>query len=274
MELYNHDTLDKGFTINNYTVISSYIREEDQQSGYFREKELYIAANSNNDQVIFKLYKYHTFEMINELKIYLHLKTLPNYTDYTINLLDHFPHKSHYILVLEKGTSDLFDSLVKGYMTTLTDKLVCISIIYNIIDFLHTNNILHLDIKLENFITCANGTYKICDFESSVVLETGKDSYTDYQRASTLLNKDMDLLYEMGKCTYRKYNDEYCNVLCMFMILTEENIVDKFRSSKKLPRCINDIFGRYIYKQYKNRVGYVQLVDTINCMNTCVCTSN
>jgi len=126
--------------------------------GYGFSGKLYICKNRlTNEKFVIKTLK-KSKRSLNEIKIQLYLKS-----KYIINIVDIFKDNIFYYLILEYANGgDLFDKLNDIEL----DEYNMLSVLYNIsllIQFIHTKNIVHADLKLENILIKDN-SLKLCDF--------------------------------------------------------------------------------------------------------------
>lgn len=88
-----------------------------------------------------------------------------------------FSDESNYYIVLEycPGLSirEYLKNSANGYLTEPETRKILRDVIKGLI-YLHGNNVIHHDIKLENFIIGANGIVKIADFGLSTILDNQK----------------------------------------------------------------------------------------------------
>lgn len=83
-----------------------------------------------------------------------------------------------YRLVLERCKGDLFDELqTYGVFTDYTIATVLIPIIRGL-QYMHSNNVAHLDLKLENILLTTNNKVKLCDFGHTLQIGFEKKIYS------------------------------------------------------------------------------------------------
>lgn len=124
-------------------------------------------------------------------------------------------------MILPKGHSDMHDIVTNGYYNTITafDYLIQIA---KGLKYLHDNQILHLDLKLENIVIIDN-LCKIIDFGSSDFLFSNA-IYDKYPRCTAdhcppegFLNEDFDIYM------YTKQFDVWSFGILMFEILNKKS---------------------------------------------------
>ena len=99
---------------------------------------------------------------------------------------------THLFIVMEYGDIDL--STMLQSKVKLGEEHV-ITIIYNLLcalNFIHSANIMHRDIKTSNILIDDNCTIKICDFGLSRVMQPKTDRKKDIRSLGLDLNKSDD----------------------------------------------------------------------------------
>ena len=167
--------------------------------------------------------------------------------------------KELYVIVMPMGCMDLFDNALNG----LSDKLVYKYILQmcEAISCCHNNNIMHRDIKLDNFIVMTDGNLRLIDFdfadsasENSIFTQLAgtpdflspeiidcQNSGVGYTRSTDLWSLGVSI-YDIfiGNLPFSDYNSTtdqtYKNILQFetFNIKHLEKIPDQFQSIIKL----------------------------------------
>ncbi len=173
-----------------------------------------------SDEYIMKVYKKTSMKFNNELKIFNKLKKIPNYNMYIPKILDYFSSGKDTRILLEKGIDDMFELCRIQNMFNFREKLNIALGICNCVKFMHDNNIIHNDIKLENIVIFKeNGEYipKLIDFEFAFI---GKI------KSKHLMGTDMFIAPEIKDSkmkVYSKKSDIYSLGLTLFEIFDEDD---------------------------------------------------
>ena len=119
---------------------------------------------------------------IREKKILTKLKNKPN----IINIIDSWQYKnSFYIAFKYYNKGDLFEYIEKYLpLNELEAKKIFMKII-NPIKICHSLNIVHCDIKLENYVIDDHKNPVLIDFGMSIILENNEISQNKYNRLGT-----------------------------------------------------------------------------------------
>ena len=216
----------------------------------------------------------------NEINI---LKQLDN--EYIMKLYEEIDTPDYLYLVLEyiNGISliDILKNEENGFLPEKRAKKLMIQIIKGII-YLHSKNICHRDIKLENILVLKNDVIKIIDFGFAV--KCNKDTYqklfcgTPSYMAPEILNKE-------------KYIPYYCDVWSLGVLFytmlygrfpfdfNEKKIVDdynedfekivdieiEFSDEIKVDENIKNIFKRIFICEAKERIKLNEILDILLC---------
>ena len=211
----------------------------------------------------------------NEINI---LKQLDN--EYIMKLYEEIDTPNYLYLVLEYINGipliDIINNEDNNFLTQNRAKKLMIQIIKGII-YLHSKNICHRDIKLENILVMKNDIIKIIDFGFAV--KCNKDSYqklfcgTPSYMAPEILNKDKYnpyysdiwslgvLLYAMvyGKFPFdfkKSNNDDE------FEGITEISL--RFYDEINIDDDIKDIFKRIFIFEPKERIKLNEILDILS----------
>jgi len=118
---------------------------------------------------------------------------------------------------------------IKKKSLSILQKIQIILEILKGIDFLHSKNIIHLDLKSENILLDENLKVKICDFGISKIKQTNETQ-------SFTLNTKGTLFYmapESFDGNYSYYSDIYSLGIILYEILYECEPYDKKMNLKK-----------------------------------------
>ena len=211
----------------------------------------------------------------NEINI---LKQLDN--EYIMKLYEEIDTPNYLYLVLEYINGipliDIINNEDKNFLSQNRAKKLIIQIIKGII-YLHSKNICHRDIKLENILVMKNDKIKIIDFGFAV--KCNKDTYqklfcgTPSYMAPEILNKDKYnpyysdiwslgvLFYAMvyGKFPFdfkKNYDDDE------FEEFKEINL--RFYDEIKIDDDIKDIFKRIFIFEPKERIKLNEILDILS----------
>eukprot|EP00002_Diphylleia_rotans_P026105 TRINITY_DN5194_c0_g1_i3.p1 TRINITY_DN5194_c0_g1~~TRINITY_DN5194_c0_g1_i3.p1 ORF type:complete len:582 (-),score=128.42 TRINITY_DN5194_c0_g1_i3:599-2344(-) len=177
------------------------------------------------------------------------LKQLRN--DNVVNLIDVFRRKGKLYLVFEHADHTVLEDLERFPMGLEDFEIK--KILYQLIasiEFCHTHNIVHRDVKPENLLITKNGVLKLCDFGFARTLGGPGAKYTDY--VATRWYRAPELL--VGDTEYSKPVDIWA-IGCMVAELKNgaplfpgESDIDQLRLIMRafgpLPRCLVEVFEK------------------------------
>ena len=111
---------------------------------------------------------------INKLKIQKEIEIMQEVGDnkYIIGLLEVFEDQQFVYLILEYASNgDLLKKISNGYVLKEKEiKDIFVDIVIGL-EYIHSKNIIHRDIKLDNILIDEYENYKICDFGVSRKIE-------------------------------------------------------------------------------------------------------
>lgn len=149
-------------------------------------------------------------KIINEIEIFSQMSHRN-----IINLYEIFENAKYIFLVTEfaeKG--DLLSLLQKNGPFSESQIYIVIKDILNALNFIHSRNILHRDIKLDNILLDRNNNLKICDFGISLKMKSNQ-YYTD--RCGT----PAYIAPEIIKSKYKEFKSDYWSLgVTLFILIT------------------------------------------------------
>ena len=153
----------------------------------------------------------------------------PNIT----KILEYFESEKYYLIIMEYINGGNLFSFVKK-RRKLNEKLakfLFIQII-NGIKYLHSKNIVHRDIKLENILIDVNNNIKICDFGISKILSKKEEKC--YDQCGTLMYMAPEILLSNKEKGYNPFLiDIYSAGIALYIMLSGSlpfNITDDYSS--------------------------------------------
>lgn len=153
------------FFSSNYTIIKDIYTKPD--------KAVFI-VKKNNKKYLLKAKK-HCFSMVNEKNVYKKLHN--NHNEFVLDFIDFYDCSQYFYFVYEyiDGT-DLRD-YANTHTLTDSDIQIIFKQILQGVKYIHNNNIIHCDLKLENIMITKQKQIKIIDFDLSKV-STNDGEYT------------------------------------------------------------------------------------------------
>ena len=109
-----------------------------------------------------------------------------------VKLIDSFQDGKNKVLALEYG-KDLFDYILENGRISEKKAKILFKYIFQAVQYLHENKIIHRDIKLENIIITEKQNLKLIDFDLSVIQNYNKN----YKACGTLQYMAPELLNGM-----------------------------------------------------------------------------
>lgn len=199
--------------INGYEVVTTSLFYNDRC-------KIHDAVKDGTDYII-KFYKDDYKHLSDEISIHDKLKRSSDYSKYITPLVDIFDYrkyssgtnkiKKYKALVFIKGTMDLHEYISK-YITdknkfSISNIDICVDVI-NCVEFIHSFDIIHIDIKPENIVIFKeNGKYipKLIDFEFARDLK-GKFSFDSDRLNGTRGSTDPNIFNQLKYCDYAEYS--------------------------------------------------------------------
>lgn len=255
--------------INDDYIITSY------KIGFGYSGNLYLCYDKKKyDKYVLKTLKICK-ESLNEIKTQLNLSS-----KYIINIVDLYKDKKYYYLILEYADGgDLFDKLRYINLSEYDLKII----IYNIallIQFMHSKNIIHSDLKLEN-ILIKNNELKLCDFGFSrhIKSKVKKCFYTipytsPEQLNNNYYNKKTDI-WALGIICYYFYFDKF--PFKFNLSYTKEsneietaldlfNLPLEFDDEKKISNDFKNLISLMLVHDYNKRIDIKQVIYLLEQM--------
>ena len=223
-----------------------------------------------------------------EISIHLELQKNNDYNKYITPLVEYFIDHDDIVTIYEKGECDLFEKIISSNIQSITDenieeykqefkeRLNLFLYILESIQFLHKNNIVHLDIKIENIVLFKN-TPKLIDFEYSQRLfndEAITDVFVGTKKCCDPVVKNK--YKQTGVCIYTKHNDIYALGVLLYELISSktfkssstnnEFILSKI-SEKYVPTCILDILKKMLIYDIDKRLTLEELATCIKNLN-------
>ena len=178
-----------------------------------------LNRKKTNDRFIGK-YIHHKFLANNELfnlENFKHPKI--------IELLDHFTIKNNIILILNYyPLGDLFDYINKKYPITEETTNMFFKEMVNCIKACHSQNLAHLDIKLENFLIKSLNPLElvITDLEFSQICY----SNSILENCDTTCGTKEYIAPELYKLKYGYCSDIWSLGVCLYLLITSKHLYD------------------------------------------------
>ncbi|KAL4444810.1 hypothetical protein ABPG74_016018 [Tetrahymena malaccensis] len=158
-------------------------------------------------------------------------------------------------IVMDLCKADLVEYLnyylgIKKWITDLEILQLWLQLVQGL-KYLHSQNILHLDIKPANILLGVDNQWKFNDFGLSFVLRDGQESTTDTKGfTSTYSSPEQYLQHQFKvKSPISKESDIYSLGLVFLLttkvILSKETLIKLKLDSSLLPRCYNDNYSDF-----------------------------
>lgn len=163
-------------------------KNENNKEDIIFVKQIYIKKNNTDDKK--QIYK----------EIYLN-NCLKNYNYFLNNIEFIFSENLKFIfLIMKENNTTSLKNIINSRIYNLTPDLIK-WIVYQItfgLYILHSNNIIHHDIKPSNILINEEGSISICDFGSAIFKNEKSYSYTLYYSSPEFLtNSKIDEKYDM-----------------------------------------------------------------------------
>lgn len=198
-----------------------------------------IYLNEKKDFVIKKT-------LIEDLFLEFEILKKINYT-FTISLIDYFEFNNNSFIVLEYLSKGNLLKIIQKYKLKLNEIIFYISEVICAIEYLHSMNIIYMDLKPENIMIQHDGHIKLIDFGLSSfnnIIEIG--GTTEYMSPEVL----KCLVYETNTNTINEMSDIWCIGILLFEL--SYNDIHEIIYKK------NDI---ELLKIYKNELWWFKIFD-------------
>ena len=128
------------------------------------------------------------------------LKKLKN-NIYCTKIFDTFQTETHILIVMEFICADLLDFIRKrDKLNEKTSKIIFKQVVLGL-KYMHKNNIVHRDIKLDNLLLDLSNTIKICDFGVSKILKSSDELMFEHCGSPTYIAPEV-----LGKNGYKGFS--------------------------------------------------------------------
>lgn len=246
--------------ISNYYVVTNKINQ-----GSFSFIFKAIRQNSDNQNILLKTEqktnnKKHNLCLLNELNIYKKLMQNKNYNQFIPKLFDYFDTINYHMLILENGGISLNQLLEQSLIYNLKyyeiyhikynilNNLI-LNLIFTqglqILNFLHSNNIIHRDIKPDNFVL-RNNYLKIIDFGLSIDNELNKINKPKFVGTARYCSIDV---YNEKKHTFKDDLESF-----LFVIIYLTNGYLPWQMGLKYDFCKKVTYNKYDLLKYINNI--------------------
>lgn len=235
--------------------INEYVRVCKIGSGSYAKVVLYRSSTDGQHYAIKAFHKSHLLRqrvapsetaMTDVLREVLIMKMLshPNIVN-LIEVIDD-PHTDHFYMVLEyvEGKWDCEGAGPPGGLGEATARKYFRDIVSGLM-YLHSHNIVHMDIKPQNLLVSHNGTVKIADFSVSQVFEGDNDELRRSPGTPVITAPECCLgLTYRGKAadTWAVGVTLYCMVMGSFPFIGE-TLQDTYDKIVNDPLCLPDDFN-------------------------------
>lgn len=190
-----------------------------------------------------------------------------------IQLYHYFEDETHFYLILEKGEIDFYDYFSKKLNRTPINESKVIEYVKQIIDavlYLHSNKIIHSDIKLDNLILI-NNKVKLTDFGLSFIgRETIKSIVgTKHYMAPEMLLKSQN---HDTKTEVTNKIDIYSIGVCIYILLFggfvvyHKNNIHFFEDLNKISQNMKDFINKLLEKDPEKRIDIFEAKKIIESM--------
>ncbi len=208
------------------------------------------------------------YKVRNEINIHINLDH-PN----IVKLYNYFEDETYFYLILEKGDIDFYYYLSKKLKRTPISELKVIEYAKQIIDavfYLHSEKIIHCDIKLDNLILI-NDKVKLIDFGLSFINKQKIKSILgtkDYMAPEMFLKRENDDV----KTEVTNKIDIFSIGVCIYTLLFTgfpvyyKNNIHFFENINKISQNMKDFINKLLEKDPEQRIDIVEAKKIINSM--------
>lgn len=170
--------------------------------------------------------------------------------------------QNQYIITDYYNNGDLFENFEKKNLN-IDDYKTLISKLIKPIYYIHKKNIVHLDLKLENYLLDANNEYILIDFQLS---EYHNNIYNTLQPLKHTYGTENYMSPEVKKKLFCKSSDIFSLGCILYMIYTEsfyKGIIEYDRL-KKYPNNLIDIIENTLQTNHYHRATIYDLIFYYN----------
>eukprot|EP00792_Barthelona_sp_PAP020_P001013 TRINITY_DN11676_c0_g1_i1.p1 TRINITY_DN11676_c0_g1~~TRINITY_DN11676_c0_g1_i1.p1 ORF type:complete len:445 (+),score=81.65 TRINITY_DN11676_c0_g1_i1:38-1336(+) len=153
-----------------------------------------------------------------------------------IQILDIFVHEGTMYMATEYMNGGDMHKLIYNNQQKLNIQIIK-SIFYQMLlafEHLHSKNLSHRDVKMDNFLVKRDGSIVLIDFGNCRIFSSNGEGCTDEARANHQFNRPPELLVGNGECSY--YSDVWGLGCILFQLLSGKTL---FRPPKS--RILNDL---------------------------------
>lgn len=217
-------------------------------------------------------YKYtsiNEFSLLKELNNTIKQKNLENFVP---KIYDNFIYNTYYFIILEYFDLNLYEFYKNNRKYLSIDMILSISKdIITCLKFLKENNIIHRDVKPENFLIDEKNKIVICDFGLSIKSNIQYENYK--YEIQTIWYKSPEVALK------QKYNYkiDIWSIGCILYELLENKILFQVNSNDNLIIKINeikfenDLEINYNMKKLEKKFIFINKINIIiNCINGCI----
>eukprot|EP00939_MAST-03C_sp_MAST-3C-sp1_P005186 g5186.t1 len=186
-----------------------------------------------------------------------------------ILLLDYFETKHDFCVVTELAQGELFETLEDdGQLPESVVRSIAKDLV-QALHYLHSNRVIHRDMKPQNILICPNGTVKLCDFgfarvmsHQTIVLTSIKGTPL-YMAPEVVQEKPYDHtadLWSLGVILYELFVGQppfYTNSIYSLINLIVKNPV---KYPKRMSRPFKDFLRGLLTKSPKDRLDWPDLL--------------
>lgn len=249
---YKYNTLNNYESYKNFSDTYTYVSKITDGS----YSSLYIVYNKKKKcyEVLKKISKYNDWKT--EVHINDYFKLLSKDIKKNVNFINKIYDSFYYIYMISNWypNGTLYDLIEeKGYIKE-EDAIDIMSSMINCLHKCHEKNIVHLDVKCENFMFDNNWNLILIDFGHSEILDSSNlYGYCTYGTSYYLCPEGFDYVF-----SYK--SDIWSLGVCFHMILTGELPFKYYKSYKKYK---NDIMNEKYYFSDKLSDRSKKLIDTM-----------
>lgn len=162
------------------------------------------------------------------------------------------------LIVMDMAETDLY-RYIKHEPQSLDEKNNLMLEVCRGLSFLHSKNILHMDLKMDNILVC-RGTAKICDFGNSINVNTDPNKEHISEHEHTTPNyRSPEIIIPPYK--YSPKSDIWALGLIIFYTLVEEQLNLSCSDNERSVRMVYEIFGEMFPVYLRKKIRDIDCVD-------------